>query len=642
MVAAENLPTLRILYSPSLEGSQLLRELRMRDGISVMGPGDRAPDLPEGLPTLCLVAPGDSPCDGLGPSSLVCLLGGSEEEAIREGWAYVPDPTLDALARVARVRWPFLPALAEAISKLRRDYDSQSLILDQLTEVSIALSAERDNSKLTQLILSRAILLAGCDAGSLYVRVPDNPEAPDKPPSLRFVAAQNNSVSFNFSEIEIPIDKGSLAGYVAATGQPLTIEDAYLLPEGAPYTFNPAFDRNTGYRTKSQLVLPMTNHRGDITGVLQLINKKLDPSHPIQGDADVEKQVVPFDAETIQLMRAVGSLAAVAIDNARLYENIERLFEGFVRASVTAIEQRDPTTSGHSLRVSILTVGLAECVDRTPAGPLSEYRFTPEQFRELRYASLLHDFGKVGVREQVLIKAKKLYPHELERILTRLELARLYREREILLERLREPGPHGDCTCAADDSVVQELDRFREVILRANEPTVLPEGDFSALREIASFVFQDREGKERVVLELEEASVLSIRKGSLSEQERREIESHVTHTWQFLKQIPWTRELRDIPNIAYGHHEKLNGKGYPRGIPEPVIPIQSKIMTVSDIFDALSAADRPYKKAVPVEKALDILKLEVKDGFLDPNLVDLFIEAKVFEKTLDLRAGARL
>lgn len=642
MAEDPTVPILHVVIGESLEGSDLVGQLQARDGISVTRAAEASLHPAEGIATLCLVSPGEKPCPGLGPGALVCLLGGSEEEAIREGWAYIPDPTLDALARVARVRWPFLPALSEVISRLRRDYDSQSLILDQLTEVSIALSTERDNRKLAQLILSRAILLAGSDAGSLYVRVPDDPEAPERPPSLRFVAAQNNSVTFDFSEMEIPIDRGSLAGYVAATGQPLNIEDAYILPEGAPYTFNRAFDRATGYRTKSQLVLPMTNHRGDITGVLQLINKKRDPARNLHGEEDAEALVVPFDPETVQLMRAVGSLAAVAIDNARLYQSIERLFEGFVRASVTAIEQRDPTTSGHSLRVSILTVGLAECLERITSGPLSGYHFSPEQFKELRYASLLHDFGKVGVREQVLVKAKKLYPHELERVLTRLELARLYREREMLLEQLsRAERPAAPC-CPTDDAVVRDLDRFREVILRANEPTVLPEGDFSALREIAAFTFKDAEAKDRVVLELEEASVLSIRKGSLSELERREIESHVTHTWRFLKQIPWTRELRDIPDIAYGHHEKLNGKGYPRGIPGGEIPIQSKVMTVSDIFDALSAADRPYKKAVPVEKALDILKLEVKDGLLDPNLVDLFIEAKVFEKTLDLRAGARL
>jgi response regulator RpfG family c-di-GMP phosphodiesterase len=312
---------------------------------------------------------------------------------------------------------------------------------------------------------------------------------------------------------------------------------------------------------------------------------------------------------------------------------------------VTAIEQRDPTTSGHSSRVAVLTVGLAEAVDRTASGPLAPHAFSAAQLRELRYASLLHDFGKVGVRENVLVKAKKLYPHDLERILTRLEMARLCAERDALLRKvdvlLRGAG-NGDTLEVLDGALQRalgDLDRFQEVILRANEPTVLPEGDFSMIQAIGEAAFMDRSGCAHTVLEPQEARVLAIRKGSLSEEERMEIESHVTHTFEFLSKIPWTAELRGVPAIAYAHHEKLNGQGYPRKVCAEGIPIQSRIMTVSDIFDALSASDRPYKKAVPADRALDILMLEVKDGMLDPVLVDLFIEAKVFEKTRGMLGG---
>ena len=304
-----------------------------------------------------------------------------------------------------------------------------------------------------------------------------------------------------------------------------------------------------------------------------------------------------------------------------------------------------PPPSGHSSRVAVLTVGLAEAVDRTETGPLAAHAFSAEQLRELRYASLLHDFGKVGVRENVLVKAKKLYPHDLERILTRLEMARLYAERDTLLRKVdlllkrREDAAELEELDRSLQRALLDIDRIQEVILRSNEPTVLPEGEFSVLQSIGAASFKDRNGLDHAVLEPQEIAVLSIRKGSLSEEERLEIESHVTHTFEFLSKIPWTAELKRIPSIAYAHHEKLNGWGYPRKITDEAIPIQSRIMTVSDIFDALSASDRPYKKAVPPEKALDILGLEVKDGMLDPLLVDLFIEAKIYEKTRDMLGG---
>lgn len=523
----------------------------------------------------------------------------------------------------------------------RSALDNPSFIVERLTEVSIALSAERDYRRLLELILRKAIQLAGCDAGSLYILVPGDEER-EEPRRLRFAAAQNDSVAFRFQEAEMPLSRESLAGYVAVTGQTLSIDDAYTIPDGAPYRINKDFDRETGYRTRSLLVLPMTNHRGDVTGVLQLINNKRDPTAGLSDPEAVEAQVIPFDPATRHLMQAVGSLAAVSIDNQQLYANIERLFEGFVKASVTAIEQRDPTTSGHSLRVSVLTTGLAERADRA-GGALSTVAFTPAQMRELRYAALLHDFGKVGVREHVLVKAKKLYPHELERILTRLETARLIYERDALGRKLAcalEGGPGRDERLGIIDGEMEkaqsDLDAFRETILRANEPTVLPEGDFSTLAAIAAASFTDRFGHRTQLLNESEAAILSIPKGSLSDIERQEIESHVIHTYHFLRQIPWTPELCAVPAIAYGHHEKLDGRGYPRGVKSEDIPVQSRIMTVADIYDALTAADRPYKKAVTVEKALDILANEAKEGMLDADLVDLFIDSRAFELTADM------
>jgi HD-GYP domain-containing protein (c-di-GMP phosphodiesterase class II) len=630
-----------IQYAPSLEGSDFLQGLTRLHGVSLSPLGSRSP-IPAGddrVDALLLSASGEVDPAAV-PSGVGVIVLGNGSSVLPPGWMWLDRCTFDAFCRVLTTRWPGL-AMPLAISRLRQEYDAQSLILDQLTEVSLALSSEHNYRRLLALILSRALLLSGCDAGSLYLVMPEE-EGP--PRRLLFAAVQNDSVSIPFKETELYISTSSLAGYVASTGMVLTIDDSYEIPRSEPYRFNRAYDEEVGYRTKSQLILPMTNPKDEITGILQLINRKRDPAAKLQNAADVDREVIPFDQASTRLMKTVGSLAAVAIDNNRLYQSIEHLFEGFVRASVTAIEQRDPTTSGHSSRVAVLTVGLAEAVDRTASGPLATHAFSAAQLRELRYASLLHDFGKVGVRENVLVKAKKLYPHDLERILTRLETARLCAEREVLLRKidlLLKNGRRESLECLDEDlwRTLAELERFQEVILRADEPTVLPEGEFSMLQAIGAAAFTDRLGTARPLLEPDEARVLSIRKGSLSEEERLEIESHVTHTFEFLTKIPWTAELRGVPAIAYGHHEKLNGRGYPRQVRAEDIPIQSRMMTVSDIFDALSASDRPYKKAVPPDKALDILQLEVKDGMLDPVLVSLFIEARIFEKTRGMLGG---
>jgi response regulator RpfG family c-di-GMP phosphodiesterase len=307
---------------------------------------------------------------------------------------------------------------------------------------------------------------------------------------------------------------------------------------------------------------------------------------------------------------------------------------------VTAIESRDPTTSGHSERVADLTVGLAQAVDRSDEPALREVRFNRTEIQEIRFASLLHDFGKIGVREPVLVKEKKLFEHELELVRRRFELIRQgvdlhYSQRKLqeLLDRDREEALRRFPDLERERSeAMRRIDRYLDVIVQANEPTVLERGGFEALLEIGRLSFTDPGGLEVPYLTAEEMGRLSIGKGSLSEPERREIESHVTHTFRFLMQIPWSRDLRAVPRIAYAHHEKLNGTGYPRRLHEANIPIQSRMMTVSDIYDALTASDRPYKRAVPTPRALDILADEVKQGKLDASLFRVFVEARVFEK----------
>jgi HD-GYP domain-containing protein (c-di-GMP phosphodiesterase class II) len=513
--------------------------------------------------------------------------------------------------------------------------------LRELTSVGVALSNERDLYTLLEMILSQARRITTSDAGSLYlVERPENGAAPTQ---LRSKLTQNFTLpTLPVTEFTVPINHSSLSGYAAATGEPLVVADVYLLPDDVTYKQNRSFDEKFGYRTKSMLVIPMKTHRDEAIGVLQLINRKRDADVKLTSADVAEREVLSYDARAVELVTALASQAAVAIENSRLYEDIERLFEGFVTAAVTAIESRDPTTSGHSSRVATLTVGLADAIDRGGDGPYRDVRFTREQIRELRYAGLLHDFGKVGVREQVLVKQKKLYPQDLG--LIRHRFAYLAQTAELSFERERNQLLMDGGRAAHDEGIErlvekrnqsrEQLHRWLDAIVKANEPTVLPEGTFDELRDINRQTYVDFEGVERPLLEDDELQFLMIRKGNLDERERREIESHVTHTYRFLEQIPWTRELKGIPEIAYGHHEKLNGRGYPRAVTADAISVQTRMMTISDIFDALTAKDRPYKRAVPLERALDILHMEAKDGMLDEHLLRSFIEAKVFDAVL--------
>lgn len=550
-------------------------------------------------------------------------------------WGYLREPYHGlAFPKLVSNAFQFVLNQLET-ERSRHELREYSIKLQELNSIGIALSSERDPDKLLELILKKSRDIVYADAGSLYL-VEQNDR---KERILRFKLSQNDTFPFGYQEFTMPISKGSLAGYVALTGYTLNLDDVYQLPTDVEYHFDQTFDHRTGYRTKSMLVIPMKNRSNETIGILQLINRKKRRDIVLDTPQRVDEDVIPFDLVNEELVLSLASQAAVAIENNILYKNIEGLFEGFVNASVTAIESRDPTTSGHSSRVARLTVGLAELVDRVDHGAFAGVRFSREQIREVRYASLLHDFGKVGVREEVLVKAKKLYPGKLEIIQERMAFVKKAFELENSRARLdyvlaegREAyllaRPRFDQELADE---LAEIDDYLKVVTDANEPTVLEEGSFLRLMDIAQRTYQDIYGAAKPLLTQDEVTQLSIRRGSLDSRERLEIESHVTHTYKFLSQIPWTNDLKCVPEIAYAHHEKLDGTGYPRAIPNFEIPIQSKMMAIADIFDALTASDRPYKKAVPLEKALGILQLEAKDQHVDATLLELFIEHRVFE-----------
>jgi HD-GYP domain-containing protein (c-di-GMP phosphodiesterase class II) len=562
---------------------------------------------------------------------IVGLVGGTGPPA---GWpptwyAYLPKPVS-----------PFIlaSALAHAFEHLRliTEAERTRMELFELNAVGVRLSAERDPVALLGLILSKAREITHSDAGSVYLV--EEPE--EGQPRLRFKLTQNDFVSVPFTEFTIPISDESVAGHVAKGGEILHLEDAYAPPSGAPFKINRAFDQQAGYRTKSMLVVPMKTPKGETIGVLQLINCKRVASRRFPSVEAIERETIPYPERFMSFAASLASQAAVALQNSRLLENIQALFEGFVRASVTAIESRDPTTSGHSFRVADLTVGLAEAADRAGTGPFRDLRFSAEQMREIRYASLLHDFGKVGVREEVLVKAKKLYPAQLDFIRQRLELVKrgvqLRYGAQKIDALLREDRERALAKISGWDAefaaTLGELDEHLKAIVAANEPTVMAEDVASRIQHLAITRFLDHLGEPQPVITPDEAQILSIPRGSLTGEEFKQIQSHVVHTYQFLIQIPWTKELRRVPEIARSHHEKLNGSGYPNRITAAEIPVQSKMMTISDIFDALTASDRPYKAAVPVDRALEILALERRAGAVDGDLLDLFIEVKPWKK----------
>jgi HD-GYP domain-containing protein (c-di-GMP phosphodiesterase class II) len=480
---------------------------------------------------------------------------------------------------------------------------------EELLEIGRSLSSERDLPTLQRLIVRKARELTFSDAGSLFVI-----EEHDGQKRLRFAVAQtgpkDDGVLMNAL---LPLSTTSIVGYVSVTGEPLRIEDAYMIPESSPYQFNRGFDDKNNYRTKSILCVPMRNMQGDVIGAIQLINHKPSFQTELESPAHTEEVVRPYDQHDERLLTALASQAAVAMENARLVDAIQNLFERFVHASVKAIEVRDKSTQGHSERVAALTVAQAEAINTIDSGPLAGLHFTVEQIREVRYASLLHDFGKVAVPEYIFAKAKKLPDGRLDtirlRFLLALEQARSKDDKELLRQLLTK-------------------------VESANEPNVVADAADETLLNAMERRYRDVDGP-RALLDQAEYSYLTIPRGSLSDDERNRMQEHVTQSFLFLREIPWQETpWRDVADLAYGHHEHLDGTGYPRKLKGEAIKPQVRMMTISDVFDALTASDRPYKKGMSTERALDILSKEfAQRGKVDPLLLDVFIHKRLYEVT---------
>jgi len=583
-------------------------------------PWDGAPPAPGEGPALYLVPPGAAGSFAalLPAESAVAAVSPGEPPRLGVPAFGLPDgASVEALAAILAAAAGLASARARTAALARRLSEAEERV-SALNRIGIALSAERDLDRLLEKILTESRRFTGSEAGSLYL-LEEGPHGR----RLRFKLAQNDAVKFAFSERTMPVDDASLAGYVAGHGEPVRLEDAYAVPAGAPYRHNTAFDEQTGWRTRAMLVVPMSDHTGALVGVLQLMNPRLpDGTHAVYPD------------DLVPLLLSLATQAAVSVKANQLTASIRKLFEDFARAAIMAVELRDPTTAGHSNRVAALTVSLARVVDRASDGPYAALAFSREELHELQTAALLHDFGKISIPERVLVKAKKLEEDEVLRIRDRFDFALETEDAQdyrALLLRLLSAGvpPTAEDVRLLDLSRserAEELEELWEEVRRANEPTVLPEEAGGALRRLLTRSYRDRRGLVTPLLSDDEFRLLSIRKGSLSLEERTKIESHVSHTYRFLSSIPWTADLARVPEIAHAHHEKLDGSGYPRGLRADRIPVPSRIMTVCDIYDALTAADRPYKKAVPREKALRILEDEGREGLLDPWLVRVFID----------------
>ena len=517
---------------------------------------------------------------------------------------------------------------------LQREKLPEDLVLqkqiEKLNQIGIALSSEINLGKLLELIVREARGFTHADAGSLYIVDKDR---------LFFHVAQNETLSRRpdpppgFKPYPLPLSKQSIAGYVAITGEIVNIENVYSLPETVPYRFNPAFDLRNDYLTRSMLVVPMRDREGEILGVLQVINAM-----------DETRAVAVFPESVEHLVMSLASQAAVAIRNAKLISDIKALFEAVIRYSASAIDARSPHTAGHSKRVAAYSGAVAKAISTEVTGPFADVFFTPEELEELSYAAWLHDMGKIGVPERILDKENRLSDEAMETIVNRFELIKALKISHIYQDRYaRDVWARGGSVSEgnkdrSDDTisqeirkVVQEIEENLSFTQKVNRSNFLSDDDLATLQAIASRTYEDIAGNTIPYISEKEMECLSVRKGNLTAEEYKGIQNHVELTYNIVKNIPFTKTLKNIPFFAASHHEMLDGTGYPKGLKGDEIPMQSRILAVVDIFDALTAIDRPYRRAMTRERAGEILKAEAKAGRLDKDIVNLFIDKELYK-----------
>jgi HD-GYP domain-containing protein (c-di-GMP phosphodiesterase class II) len=554
---------------------------------------------------------------------------------------YLPREQFPATLPQVLVMASHLAGLKRKVSAVEKELASTDNLLHKLISVGRSLSGHKDVSTLLTAILSESRAATQSDSGSLYLVEEDRAS---KMKRLRFRIPQNDSIEVSLSNLTLGLDDKSVAGYVAVEGRTLLVQDAYNLPADAPYRFDRAWDEKTKYRSRSMLVVPMKNHKNQVIGVIQLINKKLDPkARLVPADPSTDRVVVPFDVRDVGLVEAIASQASIAVENTTILEDMMRLFDGFVAASARAVECMDSATSGHCERLAQYAVMTAKKINTITEGPLAKYKFDRAALKELRYAALMHDIGKIGVRESVLKKDRRLTEDRLELIKVRFQYFKEVLKHKAFRQAMNTIfSGSGRVVNLTDvektlEDQVKELDDILVYILQINTYGRLDDPDYDKLKQIAASELVDVDGKVHSYLTPDEFENLAVRRGNLTPKERLEIEEHVVLTHKILASIPWLPEYKLVPEIAGSHHERIDGSGYPDRLKGDDIPIGGQILAMLDIYEALTASDRPYKPPVSREKALQILEAEAKANHLNQHIVRLFIDEGIY-KAVELPA----
>lgn len=510
--------------------------------------------------------------------------------------------------------------------------------LDQLNEVGASLSRQSDITRLLEQILLAAKTITHADGGTIYRMLEDGKTLRFeilRTDSLQIVMGGTSGHPVDFPDVKLLTDAGQpndhlVAAYAAIHGVTVNVEDVYSNTDAFDFSGTCQFDARTGYRSKSFLTVPMRDHDGKTIGVLQLINAQAPASHAVQAFSQADQRMV----------ESLASQAAIALSNRMLVTQLEALFESFVGLINLAIDEKSPSTGGHCQRVPVLTMMLAEAVERTTTGPLAGFRLSDKDRYELKIAGLLHDCGKVTTPEQVMDKATKLHTlyDRIGLIDTRFEVLKRDEEIATLRQQLALRAPvdaHAEANLMAHCHARQAaLDADRDFLHCANIGSEgMSDADVARVNAIGvDNPWQNADSVQTNFLTPDEMENLCIRKGTLTAAERETVNHHIVATIKMLEKLPWPPHLKNVPEFAGGHHERMDGRGYPKGLTRQQMSLQARIMGIADIFEALTARDRPYKPGMKLSQAMRILQEFRDDGHIDPDLYDVFVQQQVYRR----------